>query len=282
MSSSFGEEKVFNIMGTYLIIDTEKYHYDIYRYILSLEKILSDYIEYSDISKINNSAGDGCVEVSEETIDIIRKSIHISELTNGAFDITVGSITINYKRKGTLQFEEAKNLINYKDIEIVNNKVCLRRKGMAIDVGGIGKGYAIEKSYQKFKDRIDKGFIALAGDMRVWGQRRKIGIYNPINKNIIATLINKIDICVSTSGNYFQEHIVGNSTDLLQVTVAYTECSYADAISTAIFAMEKKHRENFLSYNKDFAIFILYKDGSIWLNKKFLEYFDILNISNLF
>lgn len=96
---SLSKEKIFRSMGTYLIVDTDKYQYDIYRYISNLESILSDYIEDSEISKINSLAGTSCVEVSSNTLEIIKKSIEISKLTEGAFDVTVGAVTINHKRK---------------------------------------------------------------------------------------------------------------------------------------------------------------------------------------
>lgn len=271
---SVAEEKVFRSMGTYLIVDTDGYQYEIYRYVSDLEHLLSDYIEDSEISEINSLAGKSCVKVSPETVEVIKKSIEISELTNGAFDITVGAITINHRRKGIIDLNTAKSLVDYRQIKIEDDKVCLPKEGMAIDLGGIGKGFAVEKVYQKFNSKLDKGFVALAGDLKVWGHKRQLGIYNPLNKGILAKMVNKKDLCMSTSGNYFQEHIIGKQTDIVQVTVVYDDCSYTDAISTAIFAMEKKDREKFLEENQQFGIFILYKDGSVWINKAFMSYFE--------
>lgn len=275
---SLSKEKIFRSMGTYLIVDTDKYQYDIYRYISNLESILSDYIEDSEISKINSLAGRSCVEVSLDTLEVIKKSIEISKLTEGAFDITVGAVTINHKRKKLIDIETAKRLVDYKKIKIEDNKVCLLEEGMAIDLGGIGKGFAVQKAYEFFKDRLSKGFIALAGDLKVWGDKRELGIYNPLNKGIVAKMKNKRDLCMSTSGNYFQEHIIGKPTDIVQVTVVYDDCSYTDAISTALFAMDKASRERFLDKNPQFGVFILYKDGSIWINKTFIDYFESLEI----
>lgn len=272
------EEKVFRSMGTYLIVDTDREHYDIYRYVSHLEQLLSDYIDSSEISKINSSAGKSCVEVSPETLEVIKTAVEISRLTEGAFDITVGAITINHRRKKMVDFETAKGLVDYRQIKIVDNKVCLLKEGMAIDLGGIGKGFAVQKVYERFKDRLDKGFVALAGDLKVWGQKRELGIYNPLNKDILAKLVNKKDLCMSTSGNYFQEHIIGKSTDLVQVTVVYDDCSYTDALATAIFAMDKEQRERFLEKNPSFGVLILYKDGSVWVNRKFFDYFEMIQM----
>lgn len=275
---SFSEEKVFKSMGTYFIVDADGYHYDIFRYVSYLESLLSDYVEDSEISKINHLAGRSCVEVSAETLEVVKKSIEISELTDGMFDITVGSITINHKRKKNLDFQLAKSLVDYKKIKIEDKKICLPNDSMAIDLGGIGKGFAVQKVYEKFKDKLDKGFIALAGDLKVWGHKRELGIYNPLNKDVLVKIINKKDLCISTSGNYIQDHIVGKPTDLVQVSVVYDDCSYTDAISTAIFAMDRQQREKFLEKNQQIGIIILYKDGSVWLNRKFIDYFDVLQI----
>lgn len=275
---SKAEEKVFRSMGTYLIVDTDGEHYDIYRYVSHLEQLLSDYIDSSEVSKINLFAGKSCVEVSPETLEVIRTSIHISQLTEGAFDITVGSITINHRRKNMIDFETAKGLVDYRQIKIMDNKVCLLKERMAIDLGGIGKGFAVQKVYEKFRDRLDRGFVALAGDLKVWGQKRELGIYNPLSKDILAKLVNRKDLCMSTSGNYFQEHIVGKTTDIVQVTVVYDDCSYTDALATAIFAMEKGQREKFLDRNQSFGVLILYKDGSVWLNRRFVDYFEIVQL----
>ncbi|MCX7738427.1 MAG: FAD:protein FMN transferase [Hydrogenothermaceae bacterium] len=275
---SFSGEKVFNVMGTYMIVDTPSYQYDIYRYVSHLDGLLSDYKEDSEITRLNSSSGKDCVDISRETLEVLKKSIEVSELTFGAFDVTVGAITINYKRKGILSFQDAKRVVNYRDLKIDGSKACLLREGMAVDLGGIGKGYTVQKAYEKFRDKLKKGFISIAGDLKVWGQKRSIGVYNPITKGVLAKLVNRLDVCLSTSGNYFQDHIIGNQTDILQITVAGDDCGYVDAISTAIFAMDRDIRAKFLRDNNGFGVLILYKDGSVWFNKKFSEYFSLIQI----
>lgn len=269
------EEKIFNLMGTYAIIDLseEEKAYESYRYLKEIENKLSDYIEDSEISQINKMAGIKPVNVSPLTFEVIEKALQICNQTKGAFDITVGSITINYKRKKIIPLEKAKKLVNCKDLILdkKNQTVFLKKKYMAIDLGGIGKGFAVEKAYEYIKQK--EGFISIAGDMKVWGQKRKIAVYNPINKSILMEAVNKKDVCVSTSGNYFQEHIIGKSTDLIQVTVFYDECSFTDATSTGIFAMDKKFRENFLK-DADFGYLIIYKNGKVEFNKKIFDFLE--------
>ena len=273
---AFSQEKVFHLMGTYAIIDlpSEK-AYQAYRFMKGLEEKLSDYIQDSEVSKINQKAGVEPVEVSADTLEVIKKSLWLSELTEGAFDITVGAITIRARRLKEISEEEARNLVNYKKVRVEGSSVFLEEKGMAIDLGGIGKGFAIQKAYEFIK--TDKGFIAIAGDLRVWGHKRLLAVYNPINGKILAQGYNKKDLCLSTSGNYRREHIIGKGGKLLQVTVAYEDCTLADGLSTALFSMDDdKKRWDFVEKYPQFGYLLLFSNGSVYVNKTFLEFFESL------
>jgi len=272
---AFSQEKVFHLMGTYAIIDlpSEK-AYQTYKFMKGLEEKLSDYIEGSEVSKINQKAGVEPVEVSSETLEVIKKSLWLSELTEGAFDITVGAITIRARRLREFSEDEARNLVNYKKVRVEGSSVFLEEKGMAIDLGGIGKGFAIQKAYEFIK--TDEGFIAIAGDLRVWGHKRLLAVYNPTNGKILAQGYNKRDLCLSTSGNYRREHIIGKGSKLLQITVAYEDCTLTDGLSTALFAMDDKKRWDFIEKHPQFGYLLLFSDGSVYVNKTFLEFFESL------
>ncbi len=272
---AFSQEKVFHLMGTYAIIDLpSKKAYQAYKFMKGLEEKLSDYIEGSEVSKINQKAGVEPVEVSADTLEVIKKSLWLSELTEGAFDITVGAITIRARRLREFSEDQARNLVNYKKVRVEGSSVFLEEKGMAIDLGGIGKGFAIQKAYEFIK--TDEGFIAIAGDLRVWGHKRLLAVYNPINGKILTQGYNKKDLCLSTSGNYRREHIVGKGSKLLQVTVAYEDCTLADGLSTALFAMDDKKRWDFIEKHPQFGYLLLFSDGSVYVNKTFLEFFESL------
>jgi len=271
----FSQEKVFHLMGTYAIIylPSEK-AYQTYKFMKGLEGKLSDYIQDSEVSKINQKAGVEPVEVSADTLEVIKKSLWLSELTEGAFDITVGAITIRARRLREISEDQARNLVNYKKVRVEGSSVFLEERGMAIELGGIGKGFAIQKAYEFIK--TDKGFIAIAGDLRVWGHKRLLGVYNPINSKILAQGYNKKDLCLSTSGNYRREHIIGKGSKLLQITVAYEDCTLADGLSTALFAMDDKKRWDFIEKHPQFGYLLLFSDGSVYVNKTFLEFFESL------
>ncbi len=279
ISLSFSEQKVFYLMGTYAILDLpDGKDHEAYKYMRSLEEKLSDYIEDSEVSKINRYAGRKAVDVSPETLEVVKKALYVSQMTDGAFDITVGALTIRAKRLKEISKDQANKLIDYRKVKTLDDKVFLEEKGMAIDLGGIGKGYAVQKAYECIK--TPWGFISIAGDMKVWGHKRLIGIYNPATGGVLMEGINKKDLCLSTSGNYFREHIVGKTNNLLQVSVAHTDCTLADALSTAIFAMDDREREEFLRRYQDIGFLLLFKDGSVYYNKAFFDYFDVIIFKN--
>lgn len=277
-SLSFSQERLFHLMGTYALIELpDGKEYEAYRYMKSLEEKLSDYIETSEVSRINQKAGNGCVKVSEETLEVLKKALEVSEKTKGFFDITVGSYTINHKRKGILREEEAKKLIDYRKLKLEGNKACLLEEGMAIDLGGIGKGYAVQKAYENTK--TSWGFISIAGDLRVWGQKRLLAVFNPINNQVLAEGYNAKDLCLSTGGNYFRKHIIGKENSLLQATVAYDDCTITDALETALLAMNDESRESFLKENSHIGVLLLFKDGSVYINRAFMDYFEELKLN---
>ncbi|MDW8293890.1 MAG: FAD:protein FMN transferase [Aquificaceae bacterium] len=273
LSFAFSQERFFYLMGTYALIELpEVKAYEAYRYMKSLEEKLSDYIEGSEVRRIGEMAGRGCVQVSEETLEVIKKALEVSEKTYGFFDITVGSYTINFKRKGLLEEQEAKRLIDYRKLIVEGKKVCLMERGMAVDLGGIGKGYAVQKAYEEL--RTPWGFISIAGDLKVWGHRRLLGVFNPMGGGLLAEGYNVRDLCLSTGGNYFRKHILGKENSLLQATVAYEDCTLTDAFETALLAMDDSSRERFLKENSQVGVLLLFKDGSLFVNRAFMEYFE--------
>lgn len=277
-SLSFSQEKLFHIMGTYAVVEfaDEKHAYKAFRIMKSIEEKLSDYIDTSEVSMINQKAGYGCLNASEETVEVIRYALRASEKTYGFFDITVGSYTVNFKRKGILKEEEAKRLIDYRKVKIEGNRVCLLEKGMAIDLGGLGKGYAVQKVYERLK--TDSGFVSIAGDLKVWGHRRLLSVFNPINNSTLMEGYNAKDLCLSTGGNYFRKHIIGKDNNLLQATVAYENCTLADAYQTAILAMDSQTLEKFIKENQDVGLLLLFKDGTVYINRAYMNYFESLKL----
>ena len=265
-------ERTFYLMGTYFEAEVEGKELKAYRLGKELEEKLSDFIESSEISKINENAGVRPVKVSKETYEVIKISLEICRKTGKAFDPTVGSYTVNFLRKGVLSKEYALSLINCEYVKLYpeGREVFLTKKGMALDLGGIGKGYALEVIARKIK--TGKGFLALSGDIKVWGEKRVIGVYNPLNRGVLAYLVNKKDFCISTSGNYRRRHILGSS-DFLQVTVVHKNCTYADAYATALFSGGERLLKKLVE-SEELGILVLYPDGKVLLNHTFTTFFS--------
>src|SRR5690349_25044779 len=160
-----------------------------------IEKLLTTFSETSETSVINQNAGIEPVVVSRETFNLIERSIRLSGITQGAFDITYGSVdkrlwNFDTAMKELPSAEVAKKmvrLINYRNISLDKEEctVFLREKGMRIGFGGIGKGYAAERAKQVMKEMgVESGIVNASGDLAVWGYQPDgsewtIGIINP-------------------------------------------------------------------------------------------------------
>jgi FAD:protein FMN transferase len=183
-----------------------------------IEKLLTTYNDDSETALINKNAGVEPVSVSMETFNIVERSIRISGITQGAFDITYGSVdkrlwNFDSNMKELPDKETAKKmvrLINYRNIIVDKEKttVFLKEKGMRIGFGGIGKGYAAEKARQVMRERgVESGIVNASGDLATWGYQPNgkpwtIGIVDPNAKVHAFSYLNITDIAIATSGNY--------------------------------------------------------------------------------
>ena len=185
-----------------------------------LATILNFYSSTSEISMINRMAGEKPIKVSSDTINILKKAVRISEITDGAFDVTVGPLVKLWDIQHRVipskeQIEEKQRLVGYKNIIIDKNNstVFIKLKGAQIDLGGIIKGYAVDKIVQVFhRNGIKSGVISVGGEIRALGKKPDgtlwtIGIQNPRQKGtddkVIAT-VELSDKAFSTSGDYMK------------------------------------------------------------------------------
>ncbi|MDP1758405.1 MAG: FAD:protein FMN transferase, partial [Thermodesulfovibrionales bacterium] len=201
-----------------------------------LDRLLNFFSDSSEVSEINRNAGLKAVAVSPETFEVIEKAIYASGKTNGAFDVTIGSVTTLWDfhkrvKPEDKQIKERLTLVSYKNI-ILNKKassVYLKKTGMLIDPGGIVKGYAADKAVEALKrEGIKSGLVSISGDIKAFGLKPdskpwKIGIRNPraippnppllkggeggCSDEIMAT-IEMTDMAISTSGDYERYFII--------------------------------------------------------------------------
>ncbi len=232
--------------------------------IKKIETLMSPWLDSSDVTRINRSAGKGRVKISPETFEVIQKAQEISELSEGGFDITIGPLTELWRRtrekKIPPSIEEVKEklgLVNFKNVEMdQEGKVFLKKKDMAIDLGGIAKGYAVDRAFKLLKSL---GYINLivnaGGDLRVGGLKNNqpwsIGIQNPRESQKILARIFVSDMAVATSGDYEKyfihqgkryHHIFNPkdgfpTDDCKSVTIIAKDCITADGLATAVFVL---------------------------------------------
>lgn len=232
-----------------------------------LEKLLTTYDEHSETSLINANAGLMPVEVSRETFELIERSIRISQITQGAFDITYGSIDRRLWNFDTTMktlpdkatAREMVKLINYRNIILDkdNTTVLLKEKGMRIGFGGIGKGYAAERAKAVMREMgVRSGVVNASGDLTTWGYQPDgkpwtIGIVNPDSAEQIFSSLDISDMAIATSGNYERYVIIDGKkyshtinprtglpvTGIKSVTILCPNAEIADAMATPVMIM---------------------------------------------
>ncbi|MEE9215257.1 MAG: FAD:protein FMN transferase [Thermodesulfobacteriota bacterium] len=269
-----------------------------------LDDLLSDYNPDSEISLINRAAGTKVFEASDEVVEILDKAVEIARLTNGAFDPTIGAITIGLYGFGrenstipdALSLKEATTLVDYRLIEIDGKKVYLKKKGMMLDLGGIGKGYAIDKAVEYLKRReVKSAFVSISGDIKVFGRNYNIGIQDPNNNGVIASFdTGDSDFSISTSGVYNRyiaengekaHHLLIPATGRSQkgiksvTIVSKNGSTFTDGVATAIFILGKEDGIKFLDHRKNIGAFLIFDDNSIYINKAFNHLVNNLQLS---
>ncbi len=232
--------------------------------IARLETLLSEWQSTSEISKVNQNAGVRPVKVGPEMMDVVRTGMQVSDLSQGAHDLSWAALhglylfTPGDVRIPTMaQIKQRLPLINYHNI-IVDEKastIFLKKKGMAIGMGGIAKGYALDRAAAILHKAGLKDFTIFGGgQVFVSGKRGdrpwRVGIQHPRKRDFIA-YAELTSGSIATSGDYehyvekdgkLWHHIINPrtglpATDVMSVTVISESALYADAIDTAIFVM---------------------------------------------
>ena len=207
-----------------------------------IERLLTTFKDTSQTNEINREAGIKPVKVDKEVFDLIRRSLRISELTQGSFDITYGSIDKRLWNFDTSMTElpdaetamKSVRLINYRNV-ILNESDCtvfLKEEGMRIGFGGIGKGYAADKAKYILQQKgVKSGIVNASGDLSAWGTQPSgkpwtIGIADPYTKVTPFSYLDISNMCVATSGNYEKYAVINGKkspTPLIQRQVCLLE-----------------------------------------------------------
>lgn len=253
-----------------------------------VDRTMSPWIESSDVAQANQFGGSRPVAINQETFGLIQRSFHYSDISNGAFDISFASIGYKYDYRKHLKPTEAEvktalPLINYKAIHLDEKDHTIRfeKPGMRIDLGGIGKGYAVDRGIEILKKNgIEHAWVNAGGDSYILGDRMRrpwvIGIKNPRGDGS-AIKLPLSDVAISTSGDYerfFEEdgkryhHIINPKTGhsasgIISVSVLAPKSEIADGMTKPVFIMGVKEGLALINATPDVSAIIIDADGKV-------------------
>ncbi|WP_243153080.1 FAD:protein FMN transferase [Sporotomaculum syntrophicum] len=217
-----------------------------------------------DVIKVNNNAGNSPVRVSDDTLTILKRSNYFSELSGGAFDVTIGPLMdlwgfgSNRHEPEQEEINEALTLVDYEKIKIdyEQGTVFLPKSGMLLDLGGVAKGYATDQAVSALRKLdVNHAIINAGGNVYALGTKPdgalwRVGVQDPRGDGLIA-IISVQDAAVVTSGDYQRYFIQGgaryhhildpatgrSARDAMQVTVVGDSAMDADILSTTLFVL---------------------------------------------
>ena len=265
---------------------------------------LSIYKDSSIISRINRNE-----EVVPDTffVEVFKKSALISEMTGGAFDITVGPLVKawgfgpdEHKNFKVEKLDSLLNLVGMDKVSLINGRLVKSNPGIKLDVNAIAQGYSVDMVCRYFDHLGIKNYLVeIGGEVRAKGKKGKalwrIGIDKPEDNNMspgqtLEGIIKITDKAVSTSGNYRKFYIEDGikysheidpktgypaKNTLLSVTILAGECAMADGLATACMVMGKEKSIEFLGTHNEFSAYLIYSDEKgnfkTWISPKFAD-----------
>ena len=259
-----------------------------------IDETMSTYKPTSEVSQVNAHAADGPMHISKELFDLLTTALRYSEITDGAFDITYASVGYMYDfrkhvRPDDAQIAKALPAVNFRHVLLdpANQTVQFSQKGVRIDLGGIAKGYSVDRGIDILKSfGYAHAFVGAGGDSRIVGDRFGkpwiVGIRDPMKGegNVIAR-IPLVDAAISTSGDYerfFEEggvryhHIIdphtGHSASKVRsATVIGPNATRTDGLSKTAFVLGPDKALEIYNRLDDIDAIIVRLDGSIAYSK---------------
>lgn len=270
-----------------------------------LENSLSMFKPDSEVSRINQSAGESPVLVSDYTLEVLELARKYAEISGGCFDPTIAPLVKIWGFNGgrvpdePLDETSVRSLlrcVGYGHLVLSGGSAYLDTPDMQLDLGGIAKGYAVDVCYRKLREmKAENIMINLGGNIRCHGTSRgnkpwKVGVRNPFDPHsIVGTISLTEGMAVATSGNYERFVTIGNERyahiidprtgypvrGMAGVTVVSASAVEADAMSTALFVLGIEESQGILNQMHDcHALFILDEQPlQIWVTHGFAQHF---------
>ena len=265
--------------------------------IREIESVLSLHLSQSEIAAINENAGVQPVEVSQRTFDLLQRAKELSEQSDGAFDITIApvvelwGITSDHPHVPTdEELAQAMALMGLEDL-VLDEEACtayLTRAGMAIDLGGIAKGWTADQLREYARELgAERGYVSLGGNLMIIGERPdgdpfKFGLRDPQGdaSTYLGTVTLEDGCTMATTGGYeryFEEdgiryhHVLDPRTgypadsDLLSVAVISKDGTLADYLSTTLF-VQGLEAAKAAAGSEDYALVMVDQENNVWIS----------------
>lgn len=259
-----------------------------------IDEHYSPYREDSELSRLNREApkasADRPLAISEEMTRLLAQSIHYGELTGGDFDITFGSVGRHYDYRAGQQpdaklREQLLEAIDFRQIHLhpEQQTVYFGHPDLYVDLGGIAKGYAVDRAIERLRELgIKHASVSAGGDSRLLGDRRgrpwRVGIKNPRAPEQMAIVLPLTDEAISTSGDYERyfideegeriHHILNPRTGraaegIASATVLGPSAFDTDALSTSVFVMGVERGLELIDQLEGFEAIVITRAGKV-------------------
>jgi thiamine biosynthesis lipoprotein len=258
-----------------------------------IDRLMSTWKEDTEISEVNRSAAKHPVKISEELFRLLEESVEYSELTHGAFDITYASVGYLYDFRAHIRPDQkaiaaALPGINFRHMVLDPKKltVFFQRAGMRIDLGGIAKGYSVDRGIEILqKQGVTRAMVNAGGDTRIIGDRFGkpwvVGVRDPDHEGKVFLRLPLTDTAFSTSGDYeryFDEngkrfhHIIDPKTGdsarkCRSVTIIAATATRTDALTKSVFIMGPEAGIEFINTLPDVDAVAVAPDGKVHYSK---------------
>ncbi|MEM4449922.1 MAG: FAD:protein FMN transferase [Nitrososphaerota archaeon] len=245
------------VMGTHAAIKIIGYENDkdkialcmnaAFNEILRIEKLFSHYNQESEVSILNKHGY--LKNPSKELLYILDKAYQLYNLTRGMFDITVLPLLELLDKYSSNEISneilaETRSLIDFSNIEFSGHEISFKKNGMKITLGGIAKGYAIDRAADILKHMgIKNALVDIGGDIKALSDNHNwiVGIRNPFKKDDIIIKVKISNQAIATSGNYEKLHIINPKKlkfpETASATIIAKNAIDADALATAAYIM---------------------------------------------
>lgn len=277
--------------------------------IVRIEALISDWKPTSQVSEVNRNAGIKPVKVNAELFYLTKRALFFSEITNGAFDISIAALDNIWRFDDSMEalpsqeaLKKSIEKVNYKDV-VLNEKeqtIFLKNKGMKIGFGATGKGYAADQGRLVMQQlNVKSGIVNASGDLTTWGTQAngllwRIGVTNPFKPYKSLQILEVSQAAITTSGDYQKyvefnnirySHIINPKTGmpasgLVSATVIGPNAEKANGFSTSIMVLGEKEGFELLKNYPDYACLVLTDKGKVKKTKNFKRVLKKLRIRN--